>query len=52
MRKMPHIKLSDESERKDDGEFSKEQLAKIQAEARPYMKPLLLWLSLTGMRVM
>jgi integrase len=51
-RKMPQIKLSDESERKDEGEFSKEQLAAFQANARPYLKPLLLWLSLTGMRVM
>ena len=52
MRKMPQFKISSEKDRKDEGEFSKDQLAALQVHAPAYLKPLLRWLSLTGMRIM
>ena len=52
MRRMPVIEISSEKERKDEGEFSKEELAALQTTLHPYLRPLIRFLSLTGMRIM
>lgn len=52
MRRMPEIEIKSEDERKDEGEFSKEQLAALQTKLPEYLKPLVRFLALTGMRIM
>lgn len=52
IRRIPTIQITADPNRKDEGEFSKEQFTALLAELPAYLKPLVRFLYLTGMRVM
>lgn len=52
IRRMPVIQINDDPNRKDEGEFSREQFAALLLELPSYMKALCRFLWCTGMRVM
>jgi integrase len=52
IRRMPVIQIPVDGNRKDEGEFSREQFTALLAELPAYLKPLVRFLWFTGMRVM
>lgn len=52
IRRMPVIQIVSDPNRKDDGEFTKDQIKALLAEAPAYLCPLIRFLYTTGMRVM
>lgn len=52
IRRMPVIQIPSDQNRKDEGEFSREQFAGLLMELPEYLKPLVRFLWSTGMRVM
>jgi integrase len=52
IRRMPVIQIVSDPNRKDEGEFSREQFATLLTELPDYLKPLVRFLFFTGMRVM
>jgi integrase len=52
IRRMPVIQILADPNRKDDGEFTKDQIKALLVEAPAYMRPLIRFLYTTGMRVM
>src|SRR5262249_53774194 len=52
IRRMPMIDIADDPNRKDEGEFTREQFAALLTELPDYLKPLVRFLWFTGMRVM
>lgn len=52
IRRMPEIQIPNDSNRKDEGEFTAKQFAALLTELPAYLKPLVRFLWFTGMRVM
>jgi integrase len=52
VRRVPMIQITADPNRKDEGEFSPEQFKALLAELPAYLKPLVRFLYVTGMRVM
>lgn len=52
IRRIPNIQITADPNRKDEGEFSQEQVTALLAEVPAYLNPLVRFLYLTGMRVM
>jgi integrase len=52
IRRMPVIQIGNDPNRKNEGEFTRDQLAALLTQLPPYLKPLIRFLWCTGMRVM
>src|SRR5277367_6139516 len=52
IRRMPVIQIPNDANRKDEGEFTREQFVALLTELPEYLKPLVRFLWFTGMRVM
>src|ERR1700687_2326352 len=52
IRRMPRIQIAIDQNRKDEGEFTREQFAALLTELPDYLRPRVRFLGFTGMRVM